>query len=522
MEKRLSLSYLVAMNQALLIAENKALKAENAHLQFRLEQLERLIFGQRRERFIPQDAAAEQLSLFQGEAPDLALVIEPDAPEKQVVTYERDKPSGKPHPGRNKIPDHFPEDILIIEPDEDTTGLVKIGEERTEYVEYTPASLVKRVIIRPKYAQPRPDETTKVLIGTLPSRPIDKGLVGPGFLAHIVTAKFVDHLPFHRQIQRFARDYRWTVHKNTMNDWFVAVCTLLEPLYALMVKSCLSADYLQADESRINVLTHIAKDKSGQPIDPEDIPEGSKRKLGWMWVVHNPLDGTVVFNYEDNRSQDGADGLLAGFTRGYLQVDGYDGYNHIVARPGVQRVGCLAHVRRKFFDARSNDPKRADFALKLFQDIYRHERLCENLTAEERLAHRLQHVQPLLAQFKKWLDLQAPYTTPKSPIGMAMTYAQNQYEAIAAILYDGRIRIDNNLIENKIRTLALGRKNYLFAGSHQGAQRIAMMYSFFATCKAHNVNPFEWLLDTLQRIPDTKISQLHTLLPGYQQPRGEV
>lgn len=504
------------MNQVLLIAENKALKAENAQLQFRLEQLERLVFGQRRERFVPQEAPSEQLSLFQGEAPDSASAPGLDAPEKQVVSYERDRPSGKPHPGRNKIPDHFPEDVVVIEPDEDTTGLVRIGEERTEYVEYTPASLVKRVIIRPKYARPESDGATKVLVATLPARPIGKGLVGPGFLAHVITAKFVDHMPFHRQIQRFTRDYSWTIHKNTMNDWFVAVCTLLEPLYALMVKSCLSAGYLQADESRINVLTHIAKDKNGHPINPEDIPEGNKRKLGWMWVVHNPVSGTVVFNYEDNRSQDGADGLLAGFTRGYLQVDGYDGYNHIVARPGVQRVGCLAHVRRKFFDARSNDPGRADFALKLIQDIYRHERTCHDASPEDRHAHRKEYVRPLMAQLKEWMDLQAPYVTPKSPIGVAMTYAQNQYEAITSILLDGRILIDNNLIENKIRPLALGRKNYLFAGSHQGAQRIAMMYSFFASCKMHSVNPYQWLADTLQLISDTKISELHKLMPGYK------
>jgi len=238
--------------------------------------------------------------------------------------------------------------------------------------------------------------------------------------------------------------------------------------------------------------------------------------LGWMWVVHDPMKGRVLFNYEDNRAVKGAEATLGRFTQGYLQTDGYKSYNGIAARQGVHRLGCLAHVRRKFYDAQSNDAQRAEHALKVIQSIYAHERLAKEMEPEVRHAYRLEHTLPIYKGFKYWLDEQACMITPKSPIGEAFTYAQNQWPNLMTLFEDGRLLIDNNLIENKIRPLALGRKNYLFAGSHQGAQRAAMMYSFFATCQVQSVNPYEWLKDTLERIADTKLSQLHTLLPGYE------
>ncbi len=502
------------MDAQAIFAENKELKAQLAQVRFELEQLKRALFGSTTERFVPVPAPTEQLSLFA--QPEAAQEPQEAAPEpvKETITYERDKAAARPHPGRAAIPGHFLEEVLVIEPEEDTEGLVKIGEERTEWVEYTPASLIKQVIIRPKYAKPGADCGTEILIGDLPSRPIDKSVAGASLLAHIAIAKYVDHLPFYRQIQRFSRDYGWQLHKSTVNSWFAASCNLLVPLHKVLLERTMGSDYLQADESKIKVLTSEPKGEDGKIITKKD-KGASKQQLGWMWVVQDPLQGYVVFNYEDSRSAEAATKVLGGFKAGYLQTDGYASYNGIAARPGVHRLGCLAHVRRKFFDARGNDPTRADHALALFKAIYGHDDKARALEdVADRLEYRKWHMAPLYQRLKDWADGESVSVTPQSPIGKAITYLQNQWPNLRTLFMDGRLLIDNNLIENKIRPLALGRRNYLFAGSHEGARRAAMMYSFLATCKAQGVNPMEWLTFALQHIADTKISDLHTLLPG--------
>jgi len=515
------------VNIQALIARNQALEAQVSELKFELEQLKRLIYGRTSERFIPDESPSEQLNLFTQDASEQASVepvVDQEEPLLEKITYSRKKPSAKPHPGRMPIPDHLPVETIILEPEGDLTGLVRIGEHVTEYIEYTPASLVKKVIIRPKYALPEQGDTTKVLIAKLPSRPIDKSIAGAALLAYILVCKYVDHLPFYRQIQRFKRDYNWNVHKSTVNSWFIAVCSLLEPLYELLLSQALQSDYLQADESKIKVLTKVppddkedkkAKKKSKSPKDEKDGTD-KKQRLGWMWVVHNPLNGYVVFNYQNNRAMEAANNTLANFRAGYLQTDGYSSYNHVAALPGVYRLGCMSHVRRKFFEAVSSDRKRAEQALGFIGRIYELDRKAAQIDdIQTRLRYRLDHMAPVYQKFKDWADEQAPSVTPKSPMGKALTYLQNQWPSLKNFFLDGRLLLDNNLIENKIRPLALGRKNYLFAGSDEAAQRAAMMYSFFATCKSHDINPIEWLTNTLNLIPDTKISNLHTLLPGY-------
>ena len=498
------------MNYEQILAENTQLKTHNARLQYELDALKRLLYSRRSERFVPEQVPAEQLNMFSVEEP-----VEEEAPVQEVITYKRRKPTVRPHPGRAPIPSHFPEEVEVIEPEEDTTDLIKIGEERTEWVDYTPASLVKKVIIRPQYARQEADERTKVLIGSLPSRPIQGSLAGATLLAWIIVSKYVDHLPFYRQIKRIEREYQWKLHKSTINSWFVAVCTLLEPLYEVLRKKTIEADYIQADESRINVLTIHPTDKTGKTKQTER-QDGKKQQLGWMWVVHNPETGYVLFNYEDNRSRKGAASTLEHFTKGYLQTDGYASYNQIAARPGVHRLGCLAHVRRKFFEAQGNDPKRAAHALKLIQVAYSYEEQSREMSPEARKVYREVHVLPVYEALKSWLDEESVKILPKSPIGQAFTYAQNQWPTLMTFFEDGRLQIDNNPIEHKIRPLALGRKNYLFAGSHQGAQRSAMMYSFFATCRQQGINPYEWLIATLNKINDTRRSELSELLPGEE------
>lgn len=502
------------MDKTVSIEQYKSVLAENAELKFELEKLKRMLFGRSTERFVSQQVDPEQLNLFvdQQESNQQAET----EPLKERITYERNKPKAKLHPGRTPLPEHFPVEEVVIEPEEDTTNLVKIGEQISEYVEYSPASLTIIRTIRPKYAKPdKQDLHTKVLIAKLPSRPIPKSIAGASLLAFIIVAKFVDHMPFYRQIKQFERQYRWSIHKSTINSWFVAVCTLLEPLYREHKKQILAQTYLQADESRIRVLTQTPRDKNGKPKKIDITKKGTKQQLGWMWVVRCPQTKQVLFCYEDNRGKKAANKTLKNFKGGYLQVDGYASYDIVTAREDVQRLGCWAHVRRKFFDAKPNDLKRAEYALFVIQQIYEHERKTAAWTSQKRKTYRKTNLRPIFNNFKDWLDENAVYVTPKSPIGQAFTYAQKQWSTLMTIFDDGRLLIDNNHIENAIRPLALGRKNYLFAGSHHAAQRIAIIYSLLATCKEHDVNPLLWLTKTLQCIPETKISQLHTLLPRF-------
>lgn len=476
-----------------------SLRKENANLKEQLAQLYKLINGFKSESFTTQ-AVVDQLSLFAGDTPETT-----EETPQQTITYTRDK---KKHQGRNALPEHLPVREVVIEPEEDTTGLKKIGEEVTETLEYTPASLVKKRTIRPRYAK---KDGEGVLIAELPSRPIDKAIAEACLLAHILVSKYVDHLPFYRQTQIFKRNFGWEPAQSTMSDWMAGCCKLLEPLYNTLKQKILDSDYIQADESPIKVLD---SDKTCAE------PSRSKGKShqGYQWVYHDPVERLVLFNYRKGRGQNGPKELLAGY-KGYLQCDGYSVYDKIGADPNITLAGCLVHARRKFHDALDSDKKRAQIALELFRKIYTQERVIKEEVQndfEKRKELKDQKIKPLLVQIKTWIEAEQLKVLPKSPMGKAMTYFVNQYPKLEAIFDDGRIELDNNLIENSIRPMAIGRKNYLFCGSHKAAQNAAMLYSFFGSCKMQNINPREWLKETLQRIPDQSIQKLEELLPGYQ------
>ena len=227
----------------------------------------------------------------------------------------------------------------------------------------------------------------------------------------------------------------------------------------------------------------------------------------------NQIAGCLLYK---GRGQNGPKELLAGY-KGYLQCDGYSVYDKIGADPKITLVGCLAHVRRKFHEALKNDKAKAEKALGLFRDIYMEERKIKKQAKddfEQRKKLREENIKPLLEQIREWITEEQFNVLPKSLIGKAMSYFTNQYPKLQAIFEDARIELDNNRIENAIRPLALGRKNYLFADSHRAAQNAAMIYSFLGSCKMQNINPRLWLQHTLEKIPDHSIQKLDQLLPG--------
>jgi transposase len=477
--------------------ENEVLKQENAELKLQLKEFQRLLFGAKSERFV-SDTPEGQLALFdQSEAPQQPAV-------KEQIQYERRKPNkGKGSPIRAKLPPHLLRKEELIEPENLPEGAVKLGEEITELLEYTPGKLHVRLIRRPKYKVDSPAESSAFLVAPLPSLPIPKGNAGAGLLAHIQVSKWVDHLPYYRQAQIFKRE-GVEISKSTFNGWFKATCELLEALYEVLVAKVQSQNYLQADESPINVLESDHKKATHK---------------GFHWVYHAPKAKMAVFDYRPGRGSQGPGEFLKDF-QGALQTDAYKVYDKLGKNYQLDMLACMAHARRRFEKALDNDKDRASYAMQVFQQLYAIEQQARenNLDAEARKQHRLQQAKPILEAFKQWMDEQTPKVLPKSAIGDAIQYTLNIWAKLVRYLENGEWEIDNNLIENLIRPLALGRKNYLFAGSHDAAQRAAMMYSFFATCKLNQIEPYAWLRDVLERIPNHKINQLKELLPQNWKP----
>jgi transposase len=497
------------VTKQLLLKENKELKQENAALKYELGQIKKLISGSKSERFTSAEDTF-QLNIFKKEEAEQEVKKEQEV-EKEEITYQRDKKGKGKHPGRHKFPSHLEIEQTIIEPDFDTTEMVKIGEEVTDRLTYTKASLKIRREIRVKY---KSKETEKIQIAPLPSRAIPKCIATNSLLAHIMVSKMIDHLPFYRQAQIFSRDFQWDVSRGTLCHWLKLVCELLEPLYQELIKKVVKSNYINADESPLKVLEY----KESKKVKDKGPPD-KKVMQGYMWVYRAIQSGLVFFNYRKGRGMQGPKEILKDY-KGYVQCDGYSVYDKMAkVNPEIKLVGCHAHVRRKFYEAKDSDSERANYVLNIYQQIYAVEKKLrtQNSTAEQIKNYRQEHTKPLLANLKIWIEQECVTVIPKSPMGKAMTYFQNQWHKLIRVVEDGNLEIDNNQIENKIRPLALGRKNYMFAGSHNGAYRLAMMYSFFASCKAKQINPQIWLTETLDVIADHPINRLEELLPGYKQ-----
>lgn len=473
----------------LLVTEHKNYREQIDLLTYQLAELKRMIFGSKHERFAPE-ASPDQLALgFEPEAQPVA------PPAVQSIQYTRQKPQDKKPPHRLPLPAHLPRERVVIEPEGDISQLKAIGEEITEELDLVPGKLFVRQYVRIKYAKP---EGNGVLVAELPERPIEKGIAGPGLLAQIVIDKYVDHLPVYRQLERFKRE-GVNLPSSTVGDWITATCNLLSPLYDTLKMQVLESDYLQADETPIKVLD---KDKKGTT------------HRGYHWVYHAPEKRLVLFDYREGRGREGPEELLKEFT-GYLQTDGYGVYDKFDQKNGITLLNCMAHARRYFEKALENDRERASYALSLIQKLYAVERTIkeEALSAEQIIEKRRTVSKPVLDELWQWMDDQKFAVLPKSLIGEAINYALPRRKQLSLYTTSSKLQIDNNLIENSIRPVAIGRKNYLFAGSHEGARRAAMLYSFFGTCKMHKVNPFDWLSETLRRIPSHKANRLSELLP---------
>jgi len=470
---------------------------EVLYLKQQLLQLQKMVFGSRQERFVPADANPNQLSLdMQAEAVAACSVTEAQkiSYTKTNVTVEQ-KPLQ--HPGRMKLQENLRREVIIIEPAADITGCKRMGEEITEVLEYQPGELYVKQYRRIKYAKPGGEG---VLIGELPARPLEKAMAGPGLLAQVVIDKYADHLPLYRQMQRFERN-GIKLPYSTLADWVSATCMLIAPLYEALKAEVLQSNYLHADETPIKVLD---KDKKGET------------HRGYYWVYHNSIQKLVLFDYREGRSREGPSEILKNFT-GYLQTDGYNAYDIFDGQNQIRHIHCMAHARRMFNDALDNDKSRAGYAMEQIQHLYAIERRCgqEGLSYAQIKQARQQEAVPVLTALGKWMKEQYMQVLPKSAIGKALAYSIERWDKLCRYTEDGMLNIDNNPVENSIRPVAIGRKNYLFAGSHEAAKRSAMLYSLIGTCKLHAIEPFAWLKNVLEKIPAHPINRVKELLPHY-------
>jgi len=448
------------------------------------------------ERFIPEDPNQRRID-FDGldVLPQEKETIE--KAEKEIISYERKKPKNKKKPVRLPLPDHLRREIEVIEPEGIDENWIRIGQELTEILEHKPGELFVRQIIRPKYVlkqqlQKDQEQTEgevvqeNVKIASLPLLPLPRSNAGASLLADILLSKYMYHIPFHRKIAMF-KHAGVTLPASTVNGWFSASSDLLRALYYRLREIVLATDYIQVDESTVPVVNS----------------EKHRTVKAYLWVVRTVMENLVFFHYDKgSRAQKVVIELLHNY-KGAVQTDGYEAYSIYEEKKGVLLLGCWAHSRRKFTEALKEDKSGAEYALKQIGLLYGVETMAtdQEMDAQQRAELRQRLAYPILTAFEKWIVSYYPKTLPKGRMNKALSYTYNLFHRLSRYHLDGRYQIDNNLVENAIRPLALGRKNYLFCGNHDAAENAAIMYSLLGCCKASDVNPQQWLSDVLTRIP---------------------
>lgn len=470
--------------------ENKTreeLALEIVRLRHQVSDLSRMLFGQSSERFEGGNQEGSNKRIEGGRGQKAHAKTRKSEPAKPV----------KVHPGRAPLPESLERREVIIEPEEHVEGMKCIGEEVTEELVYEPGYFWVRRYVRRKYVD---EKTEKILIGKLPSRPIDKGIVSAELAAQIVVNKYCDHLPLYRQGKMFERG-GVKIADSTLGEWLHTSVELLSPLYEALKKQVLESGYIQADETTINVLD---SDKKGTT------------HLGYYWVYHAPGLRAAVFDYRRGRSREGPQAFLEKFT-GELQCDGYEAYAIFENKAGIRVHNCWAHARRYFEKALDEDHVRAGHVMELIQSLYNVERYARqgHLNYDQRLQARQQEAVPVLEQIKQSLEENKASALPKSLLGTAINYTLSRWDKLKSYTADGKLEIDNNLVENAIRPVALGRKNYLFAGSHESAQRAAMIYSLLSCCRICEVEPVAYFTEVFRKLPDYPVNQVQNLLPFH-------
>jgi transposase len=468
-----------------------------AKLQHQLEQLLRQRYGQKSEKVDPA-----QLLLFAHEILAQAEPTPPPTPSAESVTA---KPKGH---GRKSLPANLPRQRIVHDVALEDRACPecgqerrKIGEEVREQLEYVPASLLVLQHVRPKYAC-KSCQAHVVIAPRLPE-PIEKGVPATGLLAHLIVSKFLDHLPLYR-LEGIFRRSGVELSRSTMCDWLATCAFLLAPIVNRMRDEIRKSDIIQTDDTTVPV-----QDRSRD-----------KTKTGRLWAYLGDRNHPyIAYDYTPDHSRDGPEAFLKNYQSGYLQSDACTVYNRLHDR-GLVEVGCWAHARRKFYEARTSDPARSHAALAWISLLYDVERSAKDQEFDDdaRLSLRLEKSRPILESLATWLETERIHVLPKSPMGEAISYARSNWIALNRYLESGALEIDNNASERALRTVALGRKNWLFAGSDAGGKTAATLISLCMTCKTLGVEPWAYLRDVLDRVSTHPNSRIEELLPDHWKP----
>jgi transposase len=485
----------LAQHEQLLSREN-----EIAHLKLLIAKLQRMQFGRKSEKLTQQ---IEQLELRLEE-----LQSKPDEnanqPQAQLPSPLSSSASAA-KPARRALPDHLPRQTQRHEPKEsacpDCGGeLRQLGEDISEMLEYVPASFFVVRQVRPKLSCTKCD---RIVQAAAPSRPIERGVAGPGLLAHVLVSKYADHSPLYRQSEMYARQ-GVELERSTLAGWVGGTSELLEPLVESLRRYVMAAGRLHADDTPVPVLA----------------PGNGKTKTGRLWTyvrddrpAGDDRAPAAWFAYSPDRKGEHPERHLGEF-RGTLQADAYAGFNRLYENGRIQEAACWAHVRRKFFDLQqAHASPVASEALHRIAALYGIEKEIRGRPPDERQQVRQARAKPLLGSLRQWFETTLPKLSRKSDTTAAIRYALSLWNALVRYADDGHIEIDNNAAERALRAVALGRKNYLFAGSDAGGERAAAIYSLIGSAKLNGLDPEAYLREVLTRIADHPITRIEELLP---------
>tara|TARA_R110002049_G_C9177390_1_gene563007 strand:+ start:606 stop:2180 length:1575 start_codon:yes stop_codon:yes gene_type:complete len=496
----------LAQKENLLIQNTKSLLEKDQRIAI-LEEIIRLEkmrgFGSSSEKTTDQQDMFNEAEL--GEAHDEIMSED----EQLQDTQDKTQTSAKPKRGRKALPKDLPR--IYIEHDlsehEKTCACgcqkTQIGEETSEQLDIIPAKIQVIVNVRKKYACQQ-CEDKGIQTAALPAQPIPKSNAAPGLLAHVAVSKYQDALPLYR-LQAILPRSGIDLPRNTLANWMIKTGQLIQPLINLLEDKLLSYPILHCDETHIQVLQEPGK-------------TAQSNSYMWVRVGGPPTQPVRLFHYADSRRSDVASDILTGY-QGYLHTDDYAGYNGIAQNKEITQLGCWAHVRRKFIDAQKanktkNKTSKADMAINLIGKLYAIEKHIEEATPEEKHQARQEQSKAQLQKIKDWLDKTLHTTVPKGLLGKALSYMNKNWDKLTVYIEDGRLNIDNNPAENAIRPFVVGRKNWLFSATVQGAKSSANLYSLIETAKANGLEPYEYLRKVFTELPKAKsVEEIEALLP---------
>ncbi len=484
-------------------ARNAQLTTENQRYKVQVLTLtEQLNLALARRYAASSEKTPDQIRLFDEAEVEAQAVMPSEDDEITVPEHTRKKR------GRKTLPESLPRiDVIHVLADDERTcphdgkPLTEIGEVTSEQLDIIPAKIQVIRHIRKQYAC---SCGQCIKTAPLPAQPIPKSMASPGLLAHITVSKYQDALPLYRQ-ETILKRIGVELPRATLANWMIQAGSLIQPIINLLRDRLLAYDILQMDETTVQVLKEPGK---------------TAQSKSYLWVQRGgPPDRPVVlYDYDPGRGAGVPKRLLDGF-KGYLQTDGYDGYNAAVAVNGLTHLGCMAHARRKFSEAvmaQGKNKKRgkAHRGLALIQKLYRVEKQARTLTPEERYDHRYRHARSILDELRTWLDEALPQVPPTSATGKALNYLNNEWDKLIRYLDDGRLAIDNNGAENAIRPFVVGRKNWLFSASVKGVKASANLYSLIETAKANGLEPYEYLRRVFTELPQAdSVEAIEALLP---------